>query len=251
MSTPYNPFSAQPPHAPQGGYPQYSPQPQYTPQPQPQYAAQAQPSTAYAPYNPHAGLKGSSPVWPKIGVIALFLLIVGSTFLPMLTAKMTAEDIANEHGVSSLMLPDGMDADGYVGLTLNWWGHVEFDAVGFDNNELGYDIEAAEEEQKQELVENEDFQTLMALIAGGVILVLVLVGLAVVCVLFNNRLSALPGILAALAQMAGTGLNLSLHFRCPRHGREHHLQPWHWFMALPRSVSRRSDFLHRCSRGRR
>ena len=206
MSTPYNPFSAQPPHASQGGYPQYTNQPQYTPQPQPQYTPAAQPSAAYAPYNPNAGLEGRSPVWPKLGVIALFLLILGSTFLPMMIAKMTTEDLANEYGVSSLMLPEGVDADGYVGLTLNWWGHVEFDAVGFDEDALGYDIEAAEEEQRQELVEDEDFQTLISVISGGVIVVLVLAGLAVICVLFNNRLSALPGILAALAQMAGTGL---------------------------------------------
>ncbi|MCQ4621555.1 hypothetical protein KBX19_10060 [Corynebacterium sp. CCUG 71335] len=124
----------------------------------------------------------------------------------MMTATATMEDIAKEYGMSTRHFPDGIDDDAYIESTLTWWGEVGFDAVGFDRDAPGVDIDAAEEETRKEIVEDEDFQTMMSVLAGGIIAILVFAGLAVLCVLFNNRLSALPGILAALAQMAGTGL---------------------------------------------
>lgn len=196
MSTPYNPFASPSQNGPQGGYPQYQDAPRYSAPPQ------APMSSGYAPYYSQTTQEGRSPIWPKIGVVVLFLVLLAASFLPMLVAKATVEDITQEFGVSFEDLPEGIEEDGYIEASIDWWGGVDMFAEGIDYEEANKEIE----EEKQALLDDEEFQTSLNVIRGISIAILVLAGLAVLCVLFSNRLAALPGILGSMLQLAAAGL---------------------------------------------
>lgn len=196
MSTPYNPFASPSPNGPQGGYPQYQDAPRYSAPPQ------AQMNSGYAPYYAQPTHEGRSPIWPKVGVIALFLLLLAGAFLPMMYAKATVEDFTNEFDVSIEDLPEGIDEDAFLEVNVTWWGNVNVIVEGIDHEEAHDAIE----EEKQELLDDEEFVSALNLIRGMTVAILVLAGFAVVCVLFNNRLAALPGIIGAMIQLGAAGL---------------------------------------------